>query len=214
MPMIILENKGKDKTMDTSAFFEELIRKTAHRFPKQIKAIYLRARKYLEQLNGAERVNDQAISLHVTDIILPSIAVYKAVIELTGDQDRAYQIVSRCYEDYFEEKAQKLRDKCKPSIAYPLVTTFAGDFIKKQFSEKDGFVLQNKSKGWKYCQIDIVECPYFSYCKRYGCEELTTAFCDADDIAFEHLHRGISWDRTHTLGRGDDCCDFIISVDE
>lgn len=200
--------------MGGSGFFEELVRKTAHRFPKQVKDIYLKASSYYKGLCQREAQKPEGIRMLNEEIIFPSIAFYKAIIENTGDTDRAYDVVSRCYEDYLRKKAEKMRDKCRLSVSYPFVTSIAGDFIKRQFNDKAGFEAINRSKGWKLCHIDIVKCPYHEYCKLYGCEELTTAFCYADDIIFEHLHRGISWDRTLTLGRGDDHCDFIISVDD
>lgn len=201
--------------MELSEYYKDLIRKTQHRFPSKIKVIYLKSRKNFDVLMEAESksgMNQHTAS--VTEIILPSIAVYNAVIALTGDSERAYDIVSRCFEDFFEEKAESFRESCRKALFSHMVPPMAADFIRKNYSEKDGFKLVNRSKGMKLCHIDIVECPYHHYCRKYRCEELTTAFCDVADIAFDHLHRGISWDRTETLGRGDDKCNFIISVDD
>ena len=200
--------------MELSEYCKDLVRKTEHRFPDKIKPIYLQARKFLDQYIRVEQSSDKKIADIVLEIILPSIAIYHAVIKYTGDADRAYDIVSRCFEDYFEEKAESFREACRKALFSNMVPTIAADFIKKNYSEKDGFQLVNRSKGMKLCHFDVVECPYFHYCRKYRCEELTTAFCDVADIAFDHLHRGISWDRTETLGRGDGKCNFIVSVDD
>ena len=41
-------------------------------------------------------------------------------------------------------------------------------------------------------------------------EEITRAFCDGDDAGYGHLHPKLIWGRTKTIGRGGDCCDFLL----
>jgi hypothetical protein len=53
----------------------------------------------------------------------------------------------------------------------------------------------------------IYECFYLNMLTAYGVPELTSHFCRLDDLLFGEF-QGISWERTKTLGRGDDCCDF------
>ena len=60
--------------------------------------------------------------------------------------------------------------------------------------------------------MDMLECPYMSICRKYGCPEIVPAFCVSDDVAYGNMHPGLVWGRTKTLGRGDDCCDFKLTV--
>ena len=46
----------------------------------------------------------------------------------------------------------------------------------------------------------------------YGCPELCRCFCDSDDISYTGLHPKLIWERTMTLGRGNDRCDFCMKV--
>ena len=48
----------------------------------------------------------------------------------------------------------------------------------------------------------------------YGCPEIVKGFCDADDICYGNMHPKISWDRTKTIGYGDDICDFKVHIKE
>jgi predicted ArsR family transcriptional regulator len=41
-----------------------------------------------------------------------------------------------------------------------------------------------------------------------GAPELTPLYCQMDDLLFEALPPEIRWERTKTLGRGDEICDF------
>ena len=46
---------------------------------------------------------------------------------------------------------------------------------------------------------------YFSCAVRY-------CFCDSDDISYTGLHPKLIWERSMTLGRGDDRCDFCMKI--
>ena len=60
-------------------------------------------------------------------------------------------------------------------------------------------------------RFNIVRCPYYETCKRYGCTQIVRAFCDGDDAGYGHLHPDLFWGRTKTIGRGADCCDFLLA---
>ena len=49
-------------------------------------------------------------------------------------------------------------------------------------------------------------------CAEYGCPELCRCFCDSDDISYTGLHPKLIWERSMTLGRGNDRCDFCMKV--
>ena len=53
-----------------------------------------------------------------------------------------------------------------------------------------------------------------SHVAAYGCPEIVKGFCDADDICYGNMHPKISWDRTKTIGYGDDICDFKVHIKE
>ena len=41
---------------------------------------------------------------------------------------------------------------------------------------------------------------------------LCRCFCDSDDISYTGLHPKLIWERSMTLGRGNDRCDFCMKV--
>ena len=69
--------------------------------------------------------------------------------------------------------------------------------------------LQTGSGVWR---VDMMKCPYHDTCAEYGCPELCRCFCDSDDISYTGLHPKLIWERTMTLGRGNDRCDFCMKV--
>ena len=80
---------------------------------------------------------------------------------------------------------------------------------RKMFGEKSGFqnVFYPKKKG-EY-RMDVVSCPYNRYFTELGCPELTKISCGADDHVYGDLP-GLKFERTSTIGRGGERCDFCI----
>ena len=71
-------------------------------------------------------------------------------------------------------------------------------------------------EGWRFEWVedsdqciayDARECFYVNILTAYGAPELLPHLCAIDDMLFGDLP-GVSWERTKTLGRGDDRCNF------
>lgn len=56
--------------------------------------------------------------------------------------------------------------------------------------------------------FNIDRCFYLDILTVYGAPELTPLYCRLDDLLYTAWSPSIKWERTKTLGRGDDCCDF------
>ena len=56
--------------------------------------------------------------------------------------------------------------------------------------------------------FNIRRCIYLDSLTSYGAPELTPVYCAGDDKLFGALPPSITWERTMTLGRGHDYCDF------
>ncbi len=56
--------------------------------------------------------------------------------------------------------------------------------------------------------FNIHRCFYLDILTVYGAPELTPLYCRLDDLLYAAWALSIRWERTKTLGRGDDCCDF------
>jgi hypothetical protein len=55
--------------------------------------------------------------------------------------------------------------------------------------------------------VNIYRCFILDTLAKHDARELTACFCNTDDWLAEALPK-IGWERTQTLGRGGDCCDF------
>lgn len=181
-------------------------------FPEQKAQIEEKARTLFAEYCKQEEGKAKEITMHTVRKILPCIAFYKAVIECTGQQGQAYSIIDEYFTKECAIYAKKLQKLCRIPFAYRLVPRIMAGIIHKTFGVKAGFEMIDYSTKGDICHIDMVKCPYFSTCSMYGCPELTTVFCDSDDVAYGNMHPKLSWERKKTLGRGDDCCDFILRI--
>ena len=84
----------------------------------------------------------------------------------------------------------------------------------KSFGPDAGFGYEFPESRGREARFNIVKCPYYDICLRYGCPEITRAFCDGDDAGYGHLHPKLVWGRTKTIGRGGDRCDFLLEYQE
>lgn len=190
----------------------DLLRISERRFPEEQLQIEKRARMLLEQYCREEPASEKAVTMHTEKKIYPCIAFYKSVIEYTNQQQQAYAIIGDYFKKQCKVNAQQLQKLCRIPFAFRLVPGIMAQVIHKSFGEKSGFRMIDYETGGGTCHIDMIECPYFSNCKKYGCPELTTVFCDGDDVAYGNMHPKLSWERRKTLGRGNECCDFILKV--
>lgn len=181
-------------------------------FPQQIHQIEEKSRTLFDEYCKQEEGKAKEITMHTVRKIFPCIAFYKAVIECTRQQEKAYTILNQYFTRECEIVAKQLQKLCRIPFAYRLVPRIMAGVIHRTFGEKSGFEMKDYSVSGNICHIDMIKCPYFSICSAYGCPELTTVFCNADDVAYGNMHPKLSWERKKTLGRGNDCCDFILKV--
>ena len=88
------------------------------------------------------------------------------------------------------------------------------NIAKSIFSTDAGFVYEFPESHGNEARFNMVRCPYFEICRRYGCPELTTVFCDGDDTGYGNMHPQLIWGRTKTIGHGDECCNFLLEYRE
>ena len=72
--------------------------------------------------------------------------------------------------------------------------------------------LRAKAGCDKWHDYEMTRCPYHDECVRYGCPELCCCFCGNDGISYTGLHPKLIWERSVTLGHGNDRCDFCMKV--
>ena len=73
---------------------------------------------------------------------------------------------------------------------------------------KEGWTTEWVADDEQRLAFNIRRCLYVDTLTAYGAPELMSHICAFDDWMFETLPPTIAWERTTTLGRGGDRCDF------
>ena len=181
----------------TKADYQEIKREAEERF---------------KQLRSENRELPKATKQHTDMGIFPAIAVYESLLRHGVKKESAVQLISEVFTNL-------------SGTGYKFVSLwlslfgnyhrYPAAFVKnslRYFSPESGFeynILEKDDPA--VARFDIVRCPYHAMCQKYDCLELNRAFCDSDDAKYGNLHRNLKWKRTGTLGKGADCCDFLIA---
>lgn len=172
------------------------------------------AQKRYEALRAENSSDSKELRSHSYKRIYPGIAVYEAMRAEDISQEKAAWYIR----EYFQRLAAKRVPFFQRAIkTFGLARKFPHLFVagvKKSCQPNAGFVYELPESHDNEARINIVRCPYFEICKRYGCPEITSAYCDSDDAGYGNLHPNLIWGRTKTIGHGGDCCDFLLEYKE
>ena len=176
--------------------------------------IAVKAQERFRKLCLENASDPKALRVHTFKRIYPAIAVYEALTEDGIDQEKAAWYIR----EYFQRFAASFAPHLQRMIrVFGLAKRIPGIFMKvvlKGFGPEAGFRYEFPETGKKEARANVLRCPYYETCKRYGCSEITRAFCDGDDAGYGNLHPKLIWGRTKTIGRGGDCCDFLLKYVE
>ena len=172
------------------------------------------AQNRYEALRTENSSDSKELRSHSYKRIYPGIAVYEAMRAEDISQEKAVWYIR----EYFQRLAAKRVPFFQRVIkTFGLARKFPHLFVagvKKSCQPNAGFVYELPESHDNEARINIVRCPYFEICKRYGCPEITSAYCDSDDAGYGNLHPNLIWGRTKTIGHGGDCCDFLLEYKE
>ena len=187
-------------------------RKTAAQcFPEKADALCAAFDARLNELRAEYADASDALRQHLESQIMPGIAAYETLQTVMPKEEAL-----RTVHGYVEERAYRLKKIFLRLMRIPgLYKKVPGIFAAqtpKFFGISAGFEANEIRTTGGVWRIDMTRCPYHDECVRCGCPELCHCFCDSDDITYDGLHPKLIWQRTMTLGRGDDCCDFCMKV--
>lgn len=150
----------------------------------------------------------KGVHMHTDSRILPSAAIYLTVKEAIGPE-KAYRIIEDAAVQLCAEIEKKLQKLMRLPGMQSLFVKAWDPMTKKLFGAGNGFqnVFYPKKKG-EY-RMDVTSCPYCRTFTELGCPELTKIFCENDERIYGRLP-GLKFERTGTLGKGAERCDFCL----
>ncbi len=150
----------------------------------------------------------KGLHMHTRSRIFPSAAVYLTLKDVIG-AEKAYGIIEAAAVSTCAGIEKKLRKLMKLPGMPGLFLKAWDPMTRKMFGPDNGFrnVFYPKKRG-EY-RMDVTSCPYCRYYAELGCPELTKISCENDERIYGHLP-GLKFERTGTLGKGAERCDFLL----
>ncbi len=145
---------------------------------------------------------------HTVSRIFPSAAIYLTAKERLGESV-AYSIVENAAVELTDRLGKKLARLMRLPGMRTLFVRVWDPLVRKVFGSDNGFRNAFYPKRKDEYRMDVLACPYCRYFTELGCPELTRIYCENDERTYGHLP-GIVFERTGTLGKGADRCDFRI----
>lgn len=171
--------------------------------------------RYRTLLRERPMFNQPALMTHLVDGILPSLALYRTLLEETGDQTSALQLFDLAMREWVEvsPRSRFIRavDWLPFPAAYAAMRLGNRAALSREFPNGDaGWTIRVVEDSDRRIAYDITACFYQKVLTAYGVPELTAHFCQLDDALFGRLRR-VRFERNETLGRGNRRCDFCFS---
>jgi hypothetical protein len=150
----------------------------------------------------------KGVHIHTDSRILPSAAIYLVIKDVIG-QERAYKVIEDAAVQICAGLEKKLQKLMKLPGMQSLFIKAWDPMTRKMFGAGNGFqnVFYPKKRG-EY-RMDVTACPYCRTFTELGCPELTRIFCENDERMYGNLP-GLKFERTGTLGKGAERCDFCL----
>ena len=190
---------------------EELCRELRHRFGEERgNTLSAMAKHQLSRLMDTLDTYPPALQRHLNNNIFPAAALFLALIESGRSREEAAALTDEVFSACMEAPAQMIRNLCKIPGFYKILPWIWKKAAFKLFGPEAGFAATMYETPASQVKFDMTACPYFETCKKIGCPEIAFTFCHTDDICYGHMHEKLIWNRSKTLARGGDCCDFDL----
>lgn len=177
----------------------------------EVKAALLAARvqaRYDELYAHRPHFHHPALRQHLEEGTLPALAFYQTLREENDDQEAALAEMDRILAALVERSGRRKLVQIIGRLPDPFaVLRIANRWAMKRVYPPEGWRFEWVEDSDQCIAYDARECFYLNMLTAYGAPELLAHLCVADDLLFGDLP-GIAWERTKTLGRGDDRCDF------
>ncbi|MFD1708323.1 L-2-amino-thiazoline-4-carboxylic acid hydrolase [Siminovitchia sediminis] len=124
-------------------------------------------------------------------------------------KERTYEIAECVIEELArkagEESAQRLGDNGTKELLEHI----------KPHQMVDALDINPISQDEKHNRFDIVRCEYVEMYERLGMREMGGMLsCNRDECFFRGVNPKFKFSRTKTLMNGDDCCNFLVELED
>ena len=176
----------------------------------EVEATMLAARvrgRYGELHTVRPRFANLALRFHLERNILPGLALFQVLCEESDDREAALAETEMLFGATFKGLRGMVNLLGRLPDPFPLHRRIA-HWVSRFGFPPPGWEIEPVEDSDQCIAFNVHRCFYLDVLTAYGARDLTALYCKMDDITYAALPPSIAWERTKTLGRGDDCCDF------
>jgi hypothetical protein len=177
----------------------------------EVKAAFLAAQvqaRFDELYTHRPCFHHPALRQHLEEGVLPVLAFYQTLREENDDQEVALAEIDKILTPSVEQSGRRKLVQILGRLPDPFaILRIANRWAIKRIYPPEGWRFEWVEDSDQCIAYDARECFYVNVLTAYGAPELTAHLCVVDDLLFGDLP-GVSWERTKTLSRGDDRCNF------
>ncbi|HEY3312419.1 MAG TPA: L-2-amino-thiazoline-4-carboxylic acid hydrolase [Anaerolineales bacterium] len=168
--------------------------------------LILKAQSYYEQFcSQSPPLKDRYNRNIINSRILPAVSMYKVLMDENNNQGKSISEIEALFKETFFVTIIKaihlLNFLPNPFlIVRPMLKTMTANEYLPGSQE----ILVDSPDCFAF---NVYRCFYLDTLIKYNAPELTLLFCKTDDWLSEAMPK-VRWERTKTLGRGGECCDF------
>jgi hypothetical protein len=163
--------------------------------------------RYAELYRDRTHYNHPALRDHLARSILPGLALYSTLRADGCEEEEALRMTERLLAATLQRQRQLLEVLGRLPFFFVFLRAMTRRFMRRNFPPQ-GWQVEWPDEGPDVVAFDMRSCFYLDVLTEYGVPKLTAVYCRLDDLVYEDVSPHVRWERTRTLGRGDDCCDF------
>lgn len=145
----------------------------------------------------------------MTERVLPAIALYKALIAKSFSKQETLDLLER----YAKQEGQKeLRRYALKGKLSRLFGTYGGTIYRLFARRRDGWEKIWAFNGAKASRCNVTLCPIASVLREFDSAPLAPIFCRQEIEKYKNMHGAGYFSCAHSIGCGDEFCDFVFEM--
>jgi hypothetical protein len=137
--------------------------------------------------------------------VLPGLSIYNALLETNGGCEKVLVEVENLFRAaFFTQMTRGIRWLNYLPNPFFIVRPVLKMMTRDEYLPGSQEIVEDTPDCFA---LNVYRCFIFDTLANLEAQELTVSFCKMDDWLSEAMPK-VAWERTKTLGRGDDRCDF------
>jgi hypothetical protein len=152
---------------------------------------------------------NSTLKRHLIDGILPGLAFYQVLRESGESQESVLANIDQTFEKLFSDNQAKMKKLGSLPFIYLILRLYIKPAMRQYPPE--GWKLEWIQNDKKAIRFNMKSCFYYDTLTKYGAPELTASFCKVDDFIYGNMSPEVKWQRSMTIARGNEYCDFCFA---